>query len=268
MPADCPVCGQPAVRSEDEAYYRCINLSCPAQIKERILHFASKSGVDIEGLGDKLIEQMVEKKIIKNAADLYQLTKADLMKLERMGDKLAENILEAIDKSRRPDLPHLMHALGIRNVGEHLASVLAAHFGSIDRVAQAEVEELSQINEVGPIVAESISTFFKNHENQQFLKRLQQGGMVFPQAEKKSDYQPLAGQTFVITGTLAGYSRRQAKELLEKFGAKVASSVSGSTDYLVVGADPGSKLEKAQKLGIKIMDEDKFEELIKEHEQR
>jgi len=162
----------------------------------------------------------------------------------------------------------LLHALGMRNVGEHLAAILAAHFGSIERLAEADVEELSQINEVGPIVAESISSFFKNRENQHLLKRLQQGGMVFPQAEKKSDYQPLAGQTFVITGTLAGYSRRQAKELLERYGARVASSVSGSTDCLIVGADPGSKLEKAQKLGIKIMDEDKFEELIREYEQR
>jgi len=268
LPANCPVCNQPAVRSQDEAYHRCINFSCPAQVKERIIHFASKAGVDIEGLGGKLIEQLVDRQIIRSAADLYQLTKADLMKLERMGDKLAENILAAIDKSRQPDLPHLLHALGIRNVGEHLAAILAAHFGSIERLAEADVEELSQINEVGPIVAESISSFFKNRENQHLLKRLQQGGMVFPQAEKKSDYQPLAGQTFVITGTLAGYSRRQAKELLERYGARVASSVSGSTDCLIVGADPGSKLEKAQKLGIKIMDEDKFEELIREYEQR
>ena len=266
MPDKCPVCGQTVTRSEGEAYYRCNNISCPAQVKERIIHFASKAGVDIDGLGGKLIEQMVDKKLISTPADLYFLEKDDILKLERMGDKLADNILRAIDNSRSPDLAHLINALGLRNVGEHLASVLAAHFGSLDNLAQAKYEELAEINEVGPIIAESIVSFFENRENQKMIHALKEGGMTFPKAKKKSSAGPLAGKTFVITGTLADYSRRQAKQILESLGAKITSSVSGKTDHVVVGTDPGSKYDKAKSLGVDIIDEDGFAELVKKYE--
>ena len=266
MPSSCPVCNQPVTRAEGEAAYRCNNIACPAQVMERIIHFASKAGVDIDGLGGKLIEQMVEKDIIKTPADLYFLTTDDLMQLERMGDKLALKILSAIYSSLKPDLPHLIHAFGIRNVGEHLASVLANHYGSLEALMKAELEELSEINEVGPIVAESIVDFFANPENGKMIERLEEAGMYFPTMEKKSSDLPLKRQTFVITGTLANYSRRQVKQILEDLGAKVSSSVSKNTSCVVVGADPGSKFDKAQKLGITILDEDEFKKLVKRYE--
>ncbi len=265
MPRECPVCGQEATRAEGEAYYRCNNMSCPAQVKERIMHFASKSGVDIDGLGGKMIEQMVDLDLIDTAADLYFIEKEDLMKMERMGDKLAQNILDSIEQSRHPELAQLINALGIRNVGEHLATVLANHFGSLDRLIEADAEELSEINEVGPIVAKSIADFFDNKENLKMIGRLKEGGMEFPKVEKKQGATPLEGKTFVITGSLEKYSRRQAKQILESLGGKVTSSVSGNTDYLVVGADPGSKYDKAQKLGTEILDEDAFEKLVKKY---
>lgn len=266
MPDECPVCGQPVTRSEGEAYYRCNNLSCPAQVKERIIHFASKPGVDIDGLGGKLIEQMVDKDMIKTPADLYFLKKDEILKLERMADKSAQNIIDAIEASRKPDLPHLINALGIRNVGEHLADVLAGHFGTLEKLMEANYDELSGINEVGPTIADSIVKFFENPENKRMIGALEKGGMKFPKAEKKSSYQPLAGQTYVITGTLADFSRRQAKEALENLGAKVASAVSKNTNYVIVGNDPGSKYDKAEKLGIEILDEEKFKALLKKHE--
>ncbi len=266
MPDKCPVCKQPVTRLEGEAYYRCTNIACPAQVKERIIHFASKAGVDIDGLGGKLIEQMVEKDMISAPADLYFLEKDDLLKLERMADKSAQNIIDAIDASRQPDLPQLINALGIRNVGEHLADVLADRFGSLENLMQADYDELAEINEVGPTIADSIVSFFKNDQNRKMIQKLKKGGMKFPTAEKKTASAPLEGQTFVLTGSLENYSRRQAKEALEKLGAKVTSSVSKNTDYVVVGADPGSKYDKAQKLNINILDENKFEELLKKHE--
>ncbi len=266
MPDKCPVCGQPATRLEGEAYYRCTNIACPAQVKERIIHFASKSGVDIDGLGDKLIEQMVEKDLIKTPADLYFLEKDDVLKLERMADKSAQNIIDAIDASRKPELRQLIHALGIRNVGEHLADVLTSHFGSLENLMKADYNELSETNEVGPTIADSIVSFFENDQNKKMIKLLKEGGMKFPIVEKKDEFTPLEGQTFVLTGSLSNYSRRQAKEALEKLGAKVTSSVSKKTDHVVVGADPGSKYDKAQKLKIDILDENKFEEFLKKYE--
>lgn len=266
MPTECPVCSQPVTRSEGEAAYRCNNISCPAQVAERIIHFASKAGVDIDGLGSKLIEQMVDLEIISSSADLYYLEMKDLMKLERMGDKLAMNILNAIYKSLKPDLPHLINALGIRNVGEHLASVLANQFGSLEAIMQADQEQLSEINEVGPIVAESIVNFFVNTENIKMIDRLAEGGLNFPIMEKKSEDLPLKHQSFVITGTMANYSRRQVKQILEDLGAKVTSAVSKKTSCLIAGTDPGSKYDKAQKLEIQILDETGFEELMTRYE--
>jgi DNA ligase (NAD+) len=266
MPANCPVCGQEASRLEGEAYYRCTNIACPAQVKERIIHFASKAGVDIDGLGDKLIEQMVDRELIETPADLYNLEKDDLLKLERMGEKSAQNILDAIDNSRGPDLPHLINALGIRNVGEHLAQVLAFRFGSLDKLKKANLEELSDINEVGPAIADSIVQFFENSQNLQMIEQLRQRGVVFAEVERPEGELPLDGKTFVITGTLEDFSRRQAKQALEKLGAKVTSSVSKNTSYVVVGADPGSKYDKARKLGTEILDENEFKIILNRYE--
>lgn len=266
MPANCPACGQKATRLEGEAYYRCTNIACPAQVKERIIHFASKAGVDIDGLGDKLIEQMVDKKLIETPADLYKIEKEDLLKLERMGEKSARNILNAIDNSRRPDLPHLINALGIRNVGEHLAQVLAFRFGSLDNLKKANFEELSDINEVGPTIADSIIKFFENEQNLQMIEQLRQRGVVFAEVERPEGELPLAGKTFVITGTLEDFSRRQARQALEKLGAKVTSSVSTNTDFVVVGADSGSKYDKARKLGTEILDELNFKDILSKYE--
>ena len=264
MPSICPVCKSPVAKDPDGVYIRCNNPNCPAQVVERIIHFASKSGVDIDGLGAKLIEQMVELKLIEDAADLYYLTMEKLLQMDRMGEKLAENILASIELSKKPDLPHLINALGIRNVGEHLASVLATHFSTIDNLKGATEDELSSIDEVGPIVAESIRSYFDRKATSDFLLKLKNAGMIFPVEETQVGPKPLEGQTIVITGTLENYSRSQAKKILEKLGAKVVSSVSKKTDAVLAGANPGSKYTKALKLGIKIINEDEFLILVKE----
>jgi DNA ligase (NAD+) len=264
MPSKCPACDSPVSKDEDGVYVRCRNLYCPAQVVERIVHFASKSGVDIEGLGYKLIEQMVDLELLKDPADIYSLTKDRLLTMERMGDKLADNILAAIEKSKTPDLPHLISAFGIRNVGEHLASVLSRAFGSIDRLASATEDELSTVNEVGPIVAESVRSYFERRETKDFLERLSEAGMVFTTLETATGPKPLEGKTFVITGTLVEYSRSQAKKILEDLGARVASTVSKNTDAVLVGSDPGSKYDKAVEFRVRIMDESEFKKLIEE----
>jgi DNA ligase (NAD+) len=263
MPTDCPVCGAPAVRIEGEAATRCTGLSCPAQLKENIFHFAGKWAMNMDGLGYKLIEQLVDREMVKDPADLYSLTEHDLLKLERMGDKLAQNILEAIQGSKKPTLPKLILALGIRNVGGHLAMVLAAEFKSVERLCQATAEELMAVREVGPIVAESIRAFFSNPKNQKVLEKLRRAGVEFPAHKKARGPQPLAGQSFVLTGGLSSLTRDEAKTLIEKLGGRVASSVSAKTDVVVVGANPGSKLDTAKELGIRIMDESQFRELVK-----
>jgi len=262
MPITCPACGSDVHKDPDGVYIRCINPSCPAQVVERIIHFVSKSGVDIDGLGGKWIEKMVDMEMIKDAADLYYLKSDDLLKMDRMGEKLAQNILNSIEKSKKPDLPHLINALGIRNVGEHLAQVLAREFHSLENISIASVDTLSAINEIGPIVAQSIWDFFDLDETKDFIRRLKDSGMVFPVEDAPKGPKPLEGQSFVITGTLEKYSRSQAKKKLESLGARVVSSVSKKTDGLVVGANPGSKLDKAQQLGIRIVTEDEFDRLV------
>lgn len=261
MPEFCPVCGSKVERPEGESVHRCTGLACPAQIKEHLAHFASKGAMDIDGLGYKLLEQMVDKGIIKDQADLYVLEKEDLMKMDRMGDKLAQNLLDAIDRSRKPALAKLIYALGIRNVGEHLATVLARNFKSLDTLAKQTVEDLTQVHEIGPIVAESIYNFFRNPKNLQVLEKLKKGGVVFP--EEKSDVREstLAGKTFVLTGGLDSMTRDQARKLIEALGGRVASSVSKKTDFVIAGKDPGSKYAEAQRLGITILDEEEFKRL-------
>lgn len=262
MPDKCPVCGSRVERLPDEAAHRCTGIACPAQIKEKMYHFVSKWAMDMDGLGFKLLEQMLDKELIRDPADLYFLKKEDIMKMDRMGDKLAQNILDAIEKSKKPDLPHLIYALGIRNVGEHLANVLASEFKSIDNLKTKSIEELTQVNEVGPIVAESIYNFFHDEKNLKVLDKLEKGGVVFPELKVKKKKRTLSGKTFVLTGGLDSFSRDEAKSIIEDLGGRVSSSVSKKTDFVVVGFDPGSKLDKAKSLGIKTVDEDGFKKLI------
>jgi DNA ligase (NAD+) len=262
LPSQCPICGSRVERAEGEAIHRCTGIACPAQIKENLAHFVSKGGMDVDGLGYKHLEQMVAKGIIKDQADLYSLKKDDLMKMERMGDKLAENLLNAIDKSRSPGLTNLIYALGIRNVGYHLAGVLAKHFGSIEMLSKQEVVELAQVHEIGPIVAESITSFFRNPKNLRILEKMEKGGVRFPVEKVEVKTTPLLGKRFVLTGALESLSRADARKQIEQLGGRVASSVSRKTDFVIVGKDPGSKYDEASRLGIKTLNEDEFKELI------
>jgi DNA ligase (NAD+) len=261
MPDKCPVCGSKVERPEGEAIHRCTGIACPAQIKENLAHFVWKGAMDMDGLGYKYLEQMVDKKIIRDQADLYFLKKEDLMKMDRMGDKLAENLLGAIDKSRNPTLTNLIFALGIRNVGYHLAGVLAKNFGSIDNLAKQSVDDLTQVHEIGPIVAESIYNFFHNPKNLKVLEKLKKGGVKFPMEKVKVKKTPLSGKTFVLTGGLDSFARDEARKAIEDLGGRVSSSVSKKTDFVIVGKDPGSKYDNALKLGIKTINEGEFKKL-------
>jgi DNA ligase (NAD+) len=266
MPDRCPVCGSKVERLPGESAHRCTGIACPAQIKENLAHFVSKAGMDMEGIGYKYLDQMVDKGIIADQGDLYFLTKDDLMRMDRMGDKLAENMLNAIDRSRKPSLTNLIYALGIRNVGQHLAGVLARHFRSIDNLARQGIEELSRVREIGPIIAQSVHTFFRNPKNLEVLEKMKRGGVRFPvEEESKAGELPLAGKTFVLTGGLDSFTRDQARRLIEERGGRVTSSVSKNTDFVVVGKDPGSKYDTALKLGVTTINEEKFKGMIATH---
>ena len=245
MPERCPVCGGHVVRDEGEADHRCINANCPAKLRETIRHFASRGVLNIEGLGDSLVNQLVEAGMVKNVADLYELTEDQLMKLERMGKKSAQNILDEIEKSKTAPLERVIYGLGIRFVGERTAQFLAEHFGSIDALMKASEEELQEVNEIGPRVSAAIREFFDEPKNVALVERLKKAGLRFT-GEKKKRATTLAGKTFVLTGTLAHYSRDEAKKLIEDAGGKVAGSVSKKTDYVVAGEEAGSKLDKAR----------------------
>ena len=262
IPANCPVCGTPVVREEDEAKHRCPNINCPAQIKASIEHFASKRAMNIEGLGEKLIEQLVDSGLIKNVADIYSLRKEQLLTLERMGEKSAQNLLDAIAASQNVSLARFIYALGIRNVGEHMAKVLAKAFGSLERLSQASEEELMAIEGVGPIVARSVRNFFNAESNRQTIEKLLSSGIRISTEPDYKQKGEIAGKTFVFTGTLANFTREEAQALVEKYGGKSASSVSKKTDYVVVGENAGSKAETARQLGVKILNEAEFLELI------
>jgi DNA ligase (NAD+) len=262
MPDKCPVCGSKVERPEGEAIHRCTGIACPAQIKENLAHFVSKGAMDMDGLGYKFLEQMVDKKIIQDQADLYFLKKEDMMKMDRMGDKLAENLLNAINKSRNPSLINLIYALGIRNVGYHLAGVLAKNFKSIDNLAKQTVDDLTQVYEIGPIVAQSIYNFFHNPKNLKVLEKLKKGGVKFPVEKVKAKETPLSGKTFVLTGGLDSFTRDEAQKIIEDMGGRVSSSVSKKTDFVIVGKDPGSKYDNALKLGVKTINEEEFKKLI------
>ena len=260
MPETCPECGTHVVRSEGEVDYRCVNANCPAKLRETILHFASRGVMNIDGMGDVLVNQLTERGLVKNVADIYQLTKDDLLSLERMGDKSAQNVLNEIEESKKLPLERVIYGLGIRFVGERTAQFLAEHFGSMEDLMKAKAEELQQVNEVGPRIAESIVEFFAEPANQELVKRLRKAGLTFS-GKKKERGTKLTGKTFVLTGTLAHYSRDEAKKMIEDAGGRVSGSVSKKTDYVIAGSDAGSKLDKARELGVKVIDEDEMESL-------
>ena len=257
MPRQCPVCGSDAVREEGEADYRCTGgLFCAAQRKEAILHFAHKRAVEIEGLGDKLVEQLVDAGVIRTLPDLYKLGFTSLASLDRMAEKSANNLVAALEKSKHTTLPRFVFGLGIRHVGEATAKALARHFGQIDRIMDASEEALLEVADVGPIVAKSIRTFFDQPHNREVVEQLRACGVTWEEGEPAFVApKPLSGKTFVITGTLPGLGRDEAKDRIESAGGKVAGSVSKKTDYVVAGAEAGSKLVKAQALGVAVIDE-------------
>ena len=261
MPEKCPVCGTHVVKTEGEVDYRCVNANCPAKLRETILHFASRHVMNIEGMGDALVTQLAERGLVKNVADIYKLTKDDLLSLERMGEKSAQNILDEIAASKKLPLERVIFGLGIRFVGERTAQFLAEHFGSMDALMTASQEELEDVNEVGPRIAESIHEFFTEPRNRELVKRLRDGGLMFA-GKKRERGTKLAGKTFVLTGTLAKYTRDQAKKLIEDAGGRISGSVSKKTDYVVAGSDAGSKLDKAKELGVTVIEEKEMEKLV------
>ena len=265
MPGHCPVCGSLAVREEGEADHRCSGgLFCSAQRKQAILHFAQRRAVEVDGLGDKLVDQMVDAGIVKTLPDLYRLGLTALAALDRMAEKSAANLVEALEKSKQTTLPRFLFGLGIRHVGEATAKELARHFGQLGAVMDATEEQLLQVADVGPVVAQSIHTFFAQPHNREVVEQLQACGVTWPDTQPSAALpKPLAGKTFVITGTLPTLSRDEAKDRLEAVGAKVAGSVSKKTSYVLAGAEAGSKLEKALELGVAVIDETQMLEMLK-----
>ncbi|MDD4092426.1 MAG: NAD-dependent DNA ligase LigA [Smithellaceae bacterium] len=261
MPGACPECGSEIVRQADEAAHRCINLSCPAQLKEHIRHFASRGAMDIEGLGEKLSAQLFDAKVITDPADLYFLTKEQLLRLDRQAEKSVENLLEAIERSRTPALDKFIFALGIRHVGERTAKLLAGHFGSLEALMSAGCEELTSIHEIGPEIAQSILEFFAESKNRTVLEKFRQAGLS-PRTTAPTALASLKGKSFVFTGSLASMGRNEAKAAVESLGGVVHSSVTGKTSYVVAGSDPGSKLEKAGKQNIPVIGEEEFLTMI------
>ncbi|MFC3686118.1 NAD-dependent DNA ligase LigA [Hydrogenophaga luteola] len=257
MPQVCPVCGSAAVREEGEVDHRCTGgLFCGAQRKQAILHYAQRRAVDIEGLGDKLVEQLVDADVVKTLPDLYRMGLMALANLDRMAEKSAQNVLDALEKSKHTTLPRFLFGLGIRHVGEATAKDLARHFGSLDAIMDASLEQLLEVNDVGPTVAQSLRTFFDQPHNREVVEQLRACGVHWDEgAPAERAAQPLAGKTFVLTGTFPTLKREEAKEMLEAAGAKVAGSVSKKTDYVVAGEEAGSKLDKARELGVAVLDE-------------
>jgi len=262
IPENCPECGSAVVKIPGEVAVRCLGLTCPAQIRESIIHFASRNAMDMEGLGEKYLDQLLRLGLVKDVSDLYRLTRDDFMQFERMGDKLADNLLTAIDASKGRELATFIFALGIRHVGEHTAKLLAAAFGSLDALMQASEEELLTVREVGPQVAQSIVSFFADGENRRVIERLLAAG-VSPSVAAKQVGGRFTGKTFVFTGSLQQFSRSEAQKMVEAEGGHAAGSVSKKTDYVVAGAEAGSKLEKARQLGVTILTEEEFSQLLR-----
>jgi len=262
MPAKCPECGTAVHRAEGEVAYRCVNAACPAKRKESLLHFAGRHAMDIDGLGDKIVDQLVDKGLVNDVADLYSLRLDQVANLERMAEKSAQNLLDEIAASRKQPVSRVIYALGMRFVGERTGQLLAEKFGSLEELEEAKAEDLEKVTEVGPKVSESIVEFFSEPANRKLIKKLHAAG-VRPTAEKREiKSQKFAGKSFVFTGTLEHRSREEAGELVQQHGGKLSGSVSKKTDYVVVGADPGSKYDKARELGVTILPESEFEKLI------
>jgi DNA ligase (NAD+) len=263
MPKQCPVCGGDVVREAGESISRCINTNCPARLKESVLHFTARPVMNIDGMGESLVNQLVEKGLVRSVADLYDLSVASLLELERMGQKSAERIVKNIDASRKQPLPRVLNGLGIPFVGERTASILADTFGSMDAIQQADMDTLQAAEEVGPKVAHSIRRFFDEERNRELVERLRMAGLQFEHTTKRTAG-ALAGKTFVLTGSLPVWSREEAKERIEAAGGKVSGSVSKKTSFVIAGAEAGSKLDKARELGVPVLDEDALRKLVSE----
>lgn len=265
IPSKCPECGSEVIRPEGEVAVRCTgDLVCPARLREGLIHFVARGAMDIEGLGPSMVDALIKNGLVEDIADIYYIKKEDLLKLERVAEKSANNLLQAIEESKRRPLSRLIFALGIRHVGSRAADILAQNFHSIDALMNATTEELVAIPEIGPKMAESIVKFFEQESNLKVIEKLQQAGVnMEEEPPREQGPKPLDGLKFVITGTLENYSRNEAKEAIENLGGKVTSSVSKSTDYVVVGENPGSKADKAREMGIEILNEEQFEEMLK-----
>ncbi len=263
FPTRCPECGTPLVQDEGGVYIRCPNPDCPAQVRERIRFFASREGMDIEGLGEKLVDQLVSTGLVKTYGDLYRLKQEQLEKLERMGKKSSQNLIRNIQASKRRGLARLLNALAIRHVGRHVAQVLARHFGSMDRLMQASREELAAIPEIGPVIAESVYQFLHSPRGREIIEDLRRQGVLMEEPQDQQPREkPLAGKTIVVTGTLENFTRDEIKQVIEQYGGRAASSVSSKTDFVLVGEKPGSKLQKARQLGVPTLSEEEFLALI------
>ena len=260
LPDECPVCGSDVLK--EDVYYRCTGINCPAQLKERVRHFASRRAMDIEGLGEKLTEQLVDKGLVKNISDIYYLTKDQLSALERMADKSSQNIIDAIEWSKEKELYRIIYALGIRHVGEQTAKLLVSEFASIEDLISAGEDDLMKIETIGPEIAQSVIRFFGEKNNLKEIERLKGAGVKFPPLQRVKEKGILTGRVFVFTGTLHSFTRDKAKEKVESQGGHVSSSVSENTDFVVAGKDPGSKAQKAKELGVKIITEDEFIKMI------
>lgn len=264
MPRICPVCGAPTIREEGEAAVRCIGIECSAKRQRNIEHFASKIGMNIEGLGEKIVEQLISNKLIENIADIYYLKKEDIKNLKKDGDLFAQNLIDAIEKSKQNNLDKLICALGIRHVGSKTAKTISKKFKNIDNIMNATLFDLSEVEDTGTITAESIYQFFREKQTLDLIDKLKKAGVNTQELENSEDDDDrFYNKTFVLTGTLEKYTRQEASELIEKFGGKTSNSVSKKTNYVLAGENSGSKLSKAQTLGIEIITEEQFENMIK-----
>ena len=263
MPTTCPICGAEAIRIPGQAAVKCIGIECPARNFRNIVHFASKEGMDIEGLGEKVIEQLMSQNLIKSIADIYSLTKDDIASLKKDGQKFAENLVNAIEKSKENNLDKLITALGIEQVGAKSAKILSKRFNTMDKLSEASFENLVLVEDIGEITANNIKEFFLQEQTIDLIKKLKTAGVNMTELTEESDNR-FAGKTFVLTGSLDNYTRNEAEEIIEKFGGKVSSSVSKKTSYVLAGEDAGSKLTKAETLGVQIISEQDFNEMIQE----